>query len=338
MFYKIQYWYKKTLHRIIGDWNYFLYDESKHEKRVRNHFYKQSVDIEPTSKTVIYIANGYCNHAGLCDRLKGMTTLYGWSKEKSLDFRIFHIHPFDLANYLVPNQYDWRIDEKDICYYQKYTSVNHLMLNNLVRKLIDSGEIASYEKKWFYKRIKSSKKQLHFYTNMQPESNYLFGIYFQELFKPAPRLEKVLDFHIKSIGDQYISISFRFVQLLGDFIDCDGITLSPKDQEDLINKSIEVIKDIKAKNELIPKVLVTADSCKFLDRAKELPFVYIVEGKVGHINFENSDDVNMKTFLDFLMIAKAQKVYLAKSEQMYNSDFARRAAMIYGKEFELVTF
>ena len=38
------------------------------------------------------------------------------------------------------------------------------------------------------------------------------------------------------------------------------------------------------------------------------------------------------------MIAKAQKVYLAKSEQMYNSDFARRAAMIYGKEFELVTF
>ena len=128
------------------------------------------------------------------------------------------------------------------------------------------------------------------------------------------------------------------MQLLGDFIDCDGITLSPKDQEDLINKSIEVIKDIKAKNELIPKVLVTADSCKFLDRAKELPYVYIVEGKVGHINFENSDDVNMKTFLDFLMIAKAQKVYLAKSEQMYNSDFARRAAMIYGKEFELVTF
>ena len=334
MFYKIHYLYKSTLHRIIGDWNYFLYDESKHEKRVRNLYYKQSAEIEPTSKTIIYVANGYCNHAGLCDRLKGITALYGWSKEYGLDFRIFHIYPFNLANYLIPNQYDWRIDEKDICYYQKYTSVNHLMLNNLVRKLIDSGEIASYEKKWFYKRIKSSKKQMHFYTNMQPESNYLFGIYFQELFKPAPRLEKVLDSHIKSIGNLYISISFRFVQLLGDFIDCDGITLPPKDQEDLINKSIEVIKDIKAKNELIPKVLVTADSCKFLDRAKELPYVYVVEGKVGHINFESSDEVNTKTFLDFLMIANAKKVYLAKAEKMYKSDFARYASMIYNRPFE----
>ena len=58
----------------------------------------------------------------------------------------------------------------------------------------------------------------------------------------------------------------------------------------------------------------------------------------GYIDFENSDEVNMKFFLDFLMIAKALKIYLVKSEKMYNSDFARRASMIYNRPFELFKY
>ena len=34
----------------------------------------------------------------------------------------------------------------------------------------------------------------------------------------------------------------------------------------------------------------------------------------------------------------AKKIYLAKSEKMYNSDFARRAAMIYNRPFELFNY
>ena len=85
-------------------------------------------------------------------------------------------------------------------------------------------------------------------------------------------------------------------------------------------------------------MLVTADSTKFLQAAKSLPFVYIIKGEIGHINFVYSDEVNMKTFLDFFMIANAKKVYLAKSEGMYNSDFARRASMVYDKPFEIVEY
>ena len=92
------------------------------------------------------------------------------------------------------------------------------------------------------------------------------------------------------------------------------------------------------KNPQFNKMLVTADSRKFLEAVKGLPFVYVIKGKVGHINYEASDEVNMKTFLDFFMIANAQKVYLAKSDKMYNSDFSRRAAMIYNKKFELVCY
>ena len=338
MLYRIQNWYKNFLHHIVGDWNYFLYDESFHERHVIRHFYNQPAKQIPSSKTVIYMANGFCNHAGLCDRLKGITTLYGWCKEYDIDFRIFHIQPFNLHEYLIPNQYEWRIDAKDICYDKNFTSVNHLMLNNLVRKQIDSGEIAILEKKWFLRRIKTKKRQIHFYTNMQPESALFFGRYFQELFKPSPKLGTALASHLKAIGTAFISISFRFVQLLGDFKDCDGDTLSADEQEELLNKSIRAVEEIKQKHKSITKVLVTADSSKFLARIKMLPYVYIIEGKIGHINFENSDDVNMKTFLDFLMIANAQKVYLAKSEKMYNSDFARRAAMIYNRPFELFNY
>lgn len=320
----------------MGDWRYFLYDERQHEKKlIHYHYNKQTDDRLLGSKTVIFLANGFCNHAGLCDRLKGITTLYEWCKEYHLNFCVSHTHPFNLGDYLIPNQYDWYIDKKDICYNKGYTSVNHLMLNNLVRNLINSREVVSLQKKWFINRVNTRKKQLHFYTNMMPESNLQFSTCFQELFKPSPRLEKKLNFHLKSIGGHYISISFRFVQLLGDFIDCDGITLSEEEQENIINKSIKAIKEIKKENSLFSKILITSDSTKFIERAKSLPYVYVVEGKIGHINFEYSDDVNMKTFIDFLMIANAQKVYLAKSDLMYNSDFSRYAAMIHNVPFKI---
>jgi hypothetical protein len=128
------------------------------------------------------------------------------------------------------------------------------------------------------------------------------------------------------------------MQLLGDFKDCDGDTLDITEQEKLINKSILIVEQIKQRHPNIKTVLVTADSQKFLDAVKEMPYTYIVEGKIGHINFENSDEVNMKTFLDFFIIAHAQKVYLAKSGKMYNSDFARRASMVYNREFEVIDY
>ncbi len=338
MLYRIRYYYNKLLHNILGDWKYFLYDEKNQENNVLRRYYKQQPHTTPTSKIAIFVANGYCNHAGLCDRLKGITTLYGWCKEYNIDFRIYHINPFNLADYLIPNEYNWEIKEGDICYNRKWTSANHLMLNNLVRKQIESGEIATLEKEWFCKRIKTRKKQMHFYTNMYPENDTQFGTYFRMLFKPSPRLEDALNHHLSSIGEPYISVSFRFVQLLGDFKDCDGAILSLENQESLIQRSIKVIEEIKEINQSYSIILITADSRKFLEEARMLPYVYIVEGEVGHINFENSDDVNMKTFLDFLLISKAEKVYLAKSKDMYNSDFARRAAMIYNHPFELFNF
>lgn len=330
--------YLDTFHLFLGDWWYFRYDEHIHEKKLKTGYYNNSEECHSSKREVIFMANGYCNHAGLSDRLKGMTSVYSWCKKHNISFRIFHQHPFALEDYLIPSTYDWRIAKSDICYNLKYVSVNHCMLNHLTNGLVNSGKIFKREMEWLDSRITPTKIQHHLYTNMYPENNEAFGTCFLELFKPSPKVEKEIFKHQSLIGGDYISISFRFMQLLGDFIDCDGDTLNQEEQKQLIDKSVKAIENIKKRHPDIKTVLVTADSYTFLEAAKILPYVYVINGKVGHINFESSDDVNMKTFLDFFMIAKAHKVYLAKSGKMYNSDFARRASYIYNKDFELYSY
>lgn len=338
MFYRVKQLFHYILHRCIGDWNYFLYDQHKKEIMLIDKYYQKNTTCNNSQPLVIFMANGFTDHAGLCDRLKGMTSIYGWCKKNDVDFRIYHTSPFELSEYLVPNTYNWLIEKEDICYNKRWSSVHHAMLNHLVFDQINSGEIVSLQAKWLDKRLCNHKKQHHIYTNFYPVNDAAFSSCFLELFKPSPRLEQLIQYQANNLGNRYISISFRFMQLLGDFMDCDGETLSSEEQKELINRSLAVIEHIKSKHPLVKRVLVTADSPTFLHKAKQLPYVYVIEGKTGHIKFNNSDEVNIKTFLDFFMIAHACKVYLAKSEKMYKSDFARRASMIYGKEFELVQF
>ena len=338
MFYRVKKLYHDLLHRAIGDWQFFLYDEHKKEKMLLSQHYQARTPRPQTAPVAVFMANGYADHAGLCDRFKGMTTIYRWCKEHHYDFRICHTHPFLLDDYLVPNAYDWRIAATNVCYDHRWSSVNHCMLDHLVQRQMESGEILELEQGWIGRRMDTKKIQRHFYTNFFPKSNLSFGQDFQELFKPAPRLEQQLQLHTSNIGGPYISMSFRFMQLLGDFKDCDGEILPQKERADLIDRSVQAIEMVRQRHPDIQRILVTADSSTFLDAARRLPYVYVIEGRVGHIKFENSDEVNMKTFLDFFMIARAQKVYLGLAEKMYNSDFARRAAMVYQHDFELLSY
>lgn len=337
MFYRIRSYYYKVLHNILGDWNYFLYDEHKQEYALIKKFYQENQICTPTKKLAIFMANGFCNHAGLSDRLKGIITVYGWCKRNHIKFSILHIHPFNLEDYLIPNQYNWHINKDYVCYNKKYTDVIHCMLNHLTNKLVSSGRIYTLEEHFINKRMKSKKTQFHFYTNMYPKDDKQFGELFRELFKPAPKVKNCIQQHLEKIGNSYVSISFRFMQLLGDFRDCEGEILNTAEKQKLIEQSLHVI-DFVRKQTPNSKILITSDSISFLEAAKILPFVYVVSGKIGHINYEQSDDVNMKTFIDFFMIANANKVYLAKSQKMYNSDFARRASMIYNKQFEIIEY
>ena len=338
MLYRFKHFYYHLLRKILGDWNFFLYDEKKKEKRILHQYYTSTNDCKNEDKYVIFMANGFSWHAGLCDRLKGIVTLYQWCKKNKTSFKIYFNTPFQLNKYLITNMYNWEIESQDICYNGKEVSVNHCMYNPLVYSFINDGTIFIKSQKWLNHHLNKNYKQIHVYTNIYPQSDYEFGTLFQELFQPSPLLLHHLNKHSILIGGKYCSISFRFVQLLGDFRDCEGETLSIDAQQHLIRESIKAIKDIKAINDNIPHLLVTSDSIKFLSVAAKIPYVYVIEGQIGHIDYDSSDETAMKTFLDFFMIAKAEKVYLAKSEKMYNSDFARRASMIYHRPFELYEY
>ena len=83
------------------------------------------------------------------------------------------------------------------------------------------------------------------------------------------------------------------------------------------------------------KCLVTSDSFTFLEHIKNIDErIYTIEGKISHIDFENSNKEEiLKMFVDQNMIMGAKKVFLFKTEDMYKSGFSKLAARLGGKKF-----
>ena len=54
----------------------------------------------------IAMVDGEAYHGGLCDRFKGIISLYAYCKCSGLPFRIRYTYPFRLEDYLAPAAYD----------------------------------------------------------------------------------------------------------------------------------------------------------------------------------------------------------------------------------------
>lgn len=316
-------WYIKTLISIFNESGYCHNEERKIEKRYYTYNQKGSDNIHG----IIVMVDGRYLQGGLTDRLKGITSIYSYCKKHNISFKLNFINPFILENYLVPNKFDWRITPESICY----------DLNQVKVRLLNDYEIpVSLHSLCLHKWLKEGK-QIHLYTNTNFRDED-FHKCFHELFKPSLKLQKQLDICKEQLGGKYISISYRFTTLLGDFKDCINTPLPEKEQEILIQKCLNIIERIVDNAPMHIKILITADSAKFLKRAILLPNVYVVEGQIGHFDYESNEDKEMKTFLDYLLIADAEAVYLARTGSMYNSAFARHAAMIGNKPFTEIVF
>jgi hypothetical protein len=128
----------------------------------------------------IFFADDRMPLGGMFDRLKGMITIYAISKVQGKEFKINFTHPFPLINYLMPNQYDWRVEAGVIrCNYPSSKPV-----------------IAFGEYRCPSRLLKKSKRERHFYygydsldyINAKYHKDYTFGQLYQELFKPTPYL------------------------------------------------------------------------------------------------------------------------------------------------------
>lgn len=160
---------------------------------------------------------------------------------------------------------------------------------------------------------------------------------FNDLFIPAPKVQEALDFNFNQMENRpYVSITYRFQALLGDFSEGKFPTLASIDErEKLIQKCISVLHSIQQKhpNHII---LITSDSSTFLNRAKNEHGVYIAPGEIVHMDYSTNRDFNihLKSFVDLFMLINSQHIYTYTTDNMFkNTGFAYTASLIGGKPY-----
>ena len=280
----------------------------------------------------IFMADGKFLHGGMFDRLKGIISIYAIAKAQGKDFKIHFVHPFFLENYLVPNNFNWKINNNAPINYQYPAS----------RPILGYGEC--YEPS---RILKDRKGEIHFYYgyNSLKEINEKYGTSFDwgelydELFKPSPHLKKYLDYYKNEIGSKYIAIHTRFLNLLGDKTETAINPVLPEEkQNELKEKISNCIGDIINQYHDF-RIMIASDSPNFIAYIQEkFPDVYIVPGEISHIGTHDSNDAQIiKMFVDYYLIGGAIKVYSLWAEGMWKSAFPEYAAMIGGTDFERIT-
>lgn len=310
--------------RTLFGYNIFM------ELKLIKKYYYFSFQKRNIPNIIIYSLDNRTFQNGFADRLRGIVSAYAYAKLNNLQFKIDHKEPFCLEVFFEPNRVNWVLKESE--------RTNNLLYSSPI-VLLD------YTKGTRLLHL-SKKRQYHIYSNINAlqilnvnySSSLTYHGLFNELFKPSKFLLENIKPYEFYINKGFISISFRFIRLMGDFDDCCGYTLSDNKQQELISTCHSFIRTIHERHNNIPYVLVTTDSKKFLDSVVNLDYVFVIPGKIGHIGYGPNYEANVKTMLDFYMISQAKKAYLGCSDGMYESSFAKYAAETTGIEFEKINF
>lgn len=300
-------------------------------KLIWKYYHPFSLKRRKVRNRYVFMADGKFLHGGMFDRLKGIISIYALSKAQGKDFKIHFVHPFFLENYLIPNTYNWKIENNNLIIYHYPNS----------RPIFGYGEC--YEPS---RIMKKRKGEVHFYYgyNSLKEINEKYGTSFDwgelydELFKPSPHLQKYIVSYKNEIGGNYIAIHTRFLNLLGEKTETDINPILPeKEQNELKEKISNCIGDIINQYHGY-KVMIASDSPNFIAYIQEkFPDVYIVPGEISHIGTHDSNDAqNIKMFVDYYLIGGAKKVYSLWTEGMWKSAFPEYAARIGKTDFERI--
>lgn len=325
--------------KIRLEFHYKFLRRHKFRRKVKKHLlsqYSHDAKIGSNSlKTIIYMADGKILHGGLADRLRGIVSLFKICEDFGWEFRIYFTSPFPLEKYLSPNKYDWRILDSELSYNRIWSLpvYNSCIPDNSQREL-------KWQRNTLIRQLSPDFKQIHCYNSFffaEKDFKRIFDI----LFKPTQILRhQILELKNK-VGQEYISISTRFLQLLGDFKETRDIyeTLDDIRAEELMKNCLKAIKDIMERIENQGKlVVVTSDSRRFLDYIDGYPMIYSIPGGICHVDSkaEGSED-QLKTFVDFFAIKEAVRSYLVVGQGMYaESNFSKRAAQADGRELIII--
>lgn len=280
------------------------------------------------NKTIIFMADGRTRHGGLADRLCGMVSAYNYCKKNGFQFKIYFVCPYHIEDFLDIATFDWIINKEDISYNSNDAEPIYLSLYSSEYSEVD---------KYFNREIgHCQKKQVHLYTNARYFHNNEFSLLFAELFRPTAVLQKVLDETRKRLPEHYVSLTFRFQQLLGDFKEDGFQTLqSDEKKEKLIEECLDSVRSLY--NKTNSELLVTSDSTTFLSRVAHLPHVYIIPGKMRHEDYGKDlvvdREVDLKSFVDFFMLSEADYIYIYVKKPLYHTGFPKVAALVHNKSW-----
>ncbi|SDZ99479.1 hypothetical protein SAMN05216455_102191 [Segatella bryantii] len=302
-------------------------------KLIIKYYREKSKEGREENGRMIFMADGRFPHGGMFDRLKGAISIYAASKVLHKPFKICFCSPFRLDKYLEPNLYDWRIEPTDICYHYPDS-----------RPLFLYGEYANPRR-----LLKRRNCDAHFYygynsldyINKKCHLNFDWGQLYHELFKPTPYLQKYLDAYKEDIGQQYIVIHFRFLNLLGDQVEyAINPTLEETKQRKLKEQALIQFRHVREQHSDC-RVMLATDSNHFTQFVKHhLPDTYVIPGDIKHIGTtsQTKESDNLKMFLDYYLIAGARKVYNIVGPGMWPSAFPEYAAKIGKCPFERIYF
>ena len=267
---------------------------------------------------VVAMVDGTTFHGGLCDRWKGIVSLYAWCKATKRDFRLYYTWPFPLTLFQEPAQYDWHIDSADIC--RRLGQVRLMRLTgdatlDRMQHLPPDKQIHAYANRDWVALIN------HTFT-----TKYQWGELFQELFRPTPWVQDQL----KSYPEEgsYVAVSFRMQNLLGDYHEYNYQPADRQRQQDLIALCRRYVQSLY-ETENCP-VLVTSDSIRLCEVLGQSDYVYTSSLRGVHPDTEARADTSAygKAFVDFYALARARKIYAPVWEGMYASDFPYYASQI----------
>lgn len=275
---------------------------------------------------LIAMVDGTTFHGGLCDRWKGIVSLYAWCKATGRDFRIHYTWPFRLEQFQVPAQYDWHIATEDICRRLGRVKLMRLTGDATLNRMRDVP----------------TEKQIHAYANRDwielinrtYGTSYRWGELFLELFRPTSWVEQQVSSFPQS--RTYIGVAFRMQNLLGDYREYSYQPIEPRRQKELLEQCRTYIEQLH--NTEQSPILVTSDSKRLIEALRDLPYISATSLQGVHPDTDDraAKEAYGKAFVDFYALAGARKIYAPIWEGMYASDFPYYASLLGGIPFERV--
>jgi hypothetical protein len=275
------------------------------------------------------MVNGKIPHGGLADRLSGIMNIYAICKARNIPFKLHWIFPFEIQNYLIPNEYNWVIQEDKMSYSIKYSKVIVKIQENTVL-----GNLKLNKQIHIYCNNKNLDQINNFY-----HTNFQYSDLFNELFKKPEALQRKFNTIINNnLNDGYIGIQFRFMDLLGDFNEesfCNE--LSDFKKQELLTLCCNIVRYIR--DVYHEDIFLTSDSMTFLTYITErIDNIFFIPGCTTHMDRKSNASlaIHEKTFLDFFALASAHKIINVYGHGLYKSGFGVFASKIYNRDFQAI--